>query len=132
MDELTIGKECTILFRVEEPQTALAMGSGTLPVLATPAVAAGMEQAACQLLQPYLEEGITTVGTMLSLSHVSASPVGADISAKAVLTGMDGRKYSFALAAYDNAGLIAEGKHERFAVKADSFVRKTENKLKGR
>ena len=129
MDELTIGKECTILFRVEEPQTALAMGSGTLPVLATPAVAALMEQAACTMLTPYLPEGITTVGTELTIRHISASPIGADISATAVLTEIDGRCYRFDVKAFDNGGLIAKGTHTRFSVKSDSFVQKAAQKI---
>lgn len=129
MNELKIGSENTVSLKVTENVTALSMQSGTLKVLATPAVSALMEKAAWELLQPYLAQGMTTVGTMISLEHVSASPVGADITAKAVLTAVDGRKYSFDIFAYDNAGLIAQGKHERFCVYEEKFMQKTNAKI---
>ncbi len=129
MNELVIGAEYTVTALVQESNTAYTMGSGTLPVFATPAVAALMEQAAYKLVQPFLDDGITTVGTMLTLRHLSASPIGAEISAKAVLKELDGRHYVFEVSAYDCAGLIADGKHERFSVKTEGFLRKTQAKL---
>ena len=88
-----------------------------------------MEKAAFELIQPYLDEGITTVGTMISLEHISASPIGAKITAKAVLSSFEGRKFCFDISAYDNAGLIAQGKHERFSVKTESFMKKANAKI---
>ena len=129
MKELKIGSENTVTSRVTTQNTASAMGSGTLDVFATPAVAALMEKAASELVEPFMDEGITTVGTLLSLRHLSASPLGADISAKAVLLETDGRKFSFEVSAYDNAGLIAEGKHERCSVKTESFMDKAVKKI---
>jgi len=129
MKELITGTETTVKDTVSDRNTALTMGSGTLPVLATPAVAALMEQAACTMLTPYLPEGITTVGTELAIRHISASPIGADISATAVLTEIDGRCYRFDVKAFDNGGLIAEGTHTRFSVKSDSFVQKAAQKI---
>ncbi len=129
MKGLKIGAENTVSAKVTPKNTALAMQSGTLEVFATPSVSALMEKAACELVQPFLDEGITTVGTMISLEHISASPVGADITAKAVLTDVDGRKFSFDIFAYDNAGLIAQGKHERFSVKAEKFMQKANSKI---
>ncbi len=129
MNTIKIGTENTAAVTVDSTNTAKTMGSGSLEVFATPAVAALIERAACELVQPMLDEGITTVGTLLSINHVSASPIGAEITAKAVLTAIDGRKFCFDVSAYDNAGLIAEGKHERFSVKADSFMRKAQAKL---
>lgn len=124
-----INTEYTVSEKVDKTNIALTVGSGTLEVLATPSVIALMEQAASQLVQPYLDEGITTVGTMIAAEHLSASPIGADITAKAILTGIDGRKYSFDLFAYDNAGLIAKGRHERFSVKSESFLKKANDKI---
>ncbi len=129
MNELKIGTENTVCFTVSQALTAFSMQSGTLEVLATPAVSAFMEKAACELVQPSLAEGMTTVGTMISLEHLSASPVGAEITAKAVLTAVDGRKYSFDIFAYDKAGLIAQGKHERFSIYAEKFMQKTQSKF---
>ncbi len=130
MTELKIGMEYTVSAKVTPSNTALAMQSGTLEVFATPAVSALMEKAAFQLVQPCLDEGITTVGTMIFLEHISASPIGADITAKAVLTDMNGRKFYFDIFAYDNAGLIAQGKHERFSVKIEKFMQKTNSKIR--
>lgn len=129
MSELKIGMENTVSLKVGIADTAKEMESGTLEVLATPRVSALMEKAACELIQPYLDDGITTVGTMISVSHISASPTGADITAKAVLKEIDGRKYTFEISAYDNAGLIANGTHERFSVKISSFMQRTNSKL---
>lgn len=131
MEELTLGTEMTITVAVEEKDTAIQIGSGSLRVLATPRVAALMEQAACALLAPFLEEGVTTVGTHIAVSHISATPVGGTVRVTAVLTQAEGRKYAFSVTAYDNAGLIAEGTHERFAVNTERFMQKTDAKLNG-
>ncbi len=129
MDKIISEAESTVYTKADSSNTALTMGSGSLEVFATPAVVALMEKAACQAIADKLEEGITTVGTMMWVEHVSASPIGADISASAVLTGTDGRKFFFDVFAYDNAGLIAKGKHERFSVNAERFMNKTNQKL---
>ena len=129
MKELRIGTEASVSAVVSKDNTAEQMGSGSLPVFATPAVAALMEKAACEVLDEYLEDGITTVGTHISISHISPSPIGAQITASARLTETDGRRYVFEVSAYDNAGPIAKGTHERFSVKAESFMRKVESKL---
>lgn len=130
MTELKIGMKHTLNIIVEPSHLAVNVGSGTLEVLATPAVASFMEQAAWQLLQPYLEEGITTVGTKISIEHISATPLNAEIQVSAKLTEIDGRKYTFELSAQDNAGIIAKGTHERFAVKSEKFMEKTLTKIK--
>ena len=129
MDKLNIGIENTVSAKVNKTNTALAMGSGGLEVFATPAVSALMEKAAFELVQPYLDEGITTVGTMINIEHISASPIGADITAKAILISFEGRKFCFDISAYDNSGLIAQGKHERFSIKTDSFMKKANAKI---
>lgn len=130
MTELKIGMKHTLNIIVEPSHLAVNVGSGTLEVLATPAVASFMEQAAWLLLQPYLEEGITTVGTKISIEHISATPLNAEIQVSAKLTEIDGRKYTFELSAQDNAGIIAKGTHERFAVKSEKFMEKTLTKIK--
>jgi predicted thioesterase len=77
-----------------------------------------------------LDEGASTVGTSLNISHLSATPVGMRVKAVATVTGIDGRKISFDLKAYDETGLIGEGTHERFVVFSEKFVAKTYSKLK--
>lgn len=129
LNDLKTGTENTVFSQVDTPITAASMGSGSLDVLATPAVVALMEKAACELLAPYLDEGLTTVGTKISINHTSASPKGASIKATAVLTEIDGRRFCFDVFAYDNAGLIARGTHERYSVKWEYFMKKTLDKL---
>lgn len=114
---------------VTESLTASAMGSGTLKVFATPAMTALMEKACFECVAPYLDEGITTVGTSLNIEHTAATPVGMKVKAKGTLTETDGRKLVFEVEAYDEKGLIGKGTHERFTVKSESFTEKTYSKL---
>lgn len=113
---------------VSEDNTAIKMGSGTLPVFATPAMVATVEKAAWSSVAGELDEGQSTVGTAMSLSHESATPVGLKITAKTTLTAIDRRKLTFSWEAYDEAGIIGRGTHERFIVDNEKFVSKAERK----
>lgn len=126
MAEKTISKT----IKVEEENLACAMGSGSLMVLATPAVVALMENAALELAQNELaDEELTTVGTMISIEHISPTPMGAEVTAKAILTKVDGRMFYFDVEAYDKKGLIAKGTHTRVSVKAEKFQAKADGKF---
>ncbi len=114
----------------DEAHSARAVGSGLLPVLATPAMLALMEQAAASALEPFLPEGWTSVGISLNVQHTSATPLGMTFRAEAEVTALDGRKITFALHAYDEAGEIGHGVHERFAVESEPFLAKAEKKVK--
>ena len=114
---------------VTEENTAKTMGSGSLDVLATPAMVAMMEHAACLALEDALEPGLTTVGVEMQVSHVSASPVGMKVWAEATLTQTDGRQYAFDITAYDTAGVIGKATHKRASVKVEKFMVKTQTKL---
>ena len=116
---------------VTEDKTAAAAGSGTLPVYATPWMAALMEQAAQTSLQPYLTEEESSVGTHLSIDHLSATPVGMKVWAESEVTAVDGRKVCLNVAAYDEAGLIGKGTHERFIIAKDRFLTKAQAKKGG-
>ena len=96
--------------------TATAVGSGVLEVFATPCMLALMEKTACDSVIPYLEEGWGTVGTKVEISHVAATPIGMTVRCESELTRVDGRRLEFTVKAYDDAGLIGEGPHERFLV----------------
>ncbi|MBR4351927.1 MAG: thioesterase family protein [Bacteroidales bacterium] len=109
---------------VTESDTAKAMGSGSLPVLATPRLAALMENAAYKAVSPILDDGETTVGGELSLRHLAPSPVGAEVSATAVLERTEGRKFVFRLEARQGDTLIGEGTHTRFRVNTGKFLAK--------
>lgn len=114
---------------VTERDTALAHGSGTLEVFATPAMAAMMENTAMNSVAPYLNEGETTVGTLLDLKHLSATPVGCTATCESELIEVQGRRLVFKVTARDNKGLIGEGIHERFIVLAEKIVNKAKDKL---
>ena len=105
------------------------MGSGGLRVYATPRMTAMMEFTAWSSVEPFMEEGMGTVGTRLEVSHLAASPVGAHITYESVLTEIDRRRLVFSVKAYDDAGLIGEGLHERFIIDNSKFMKKTESKL---
>lgn len=107
---------------VEAGDTAVAMGSGALPTLATPALVALCEQAAIGALQSVLPLGMTTVGTEIHIRHLTATPVGHNIKAEAVVTRVAGRKVHFRLLAHDEREKIAEGTHERFIIEAERFM----------
>lgn len=115
--------------QVDESRSAETMGSGSLRVYATPALVALMEHAACEALKGMLEDGVTTVGTQMNVSHVAATPMGMTVRAEAVLTAQEGRSYTFAIEAYDDAGLIGKAEHQRVAVKIDKFMARTNAKL---
>ena len=111
-----------------EEDTARALGSGTVPVLATPRMIALMEQAAVNAVQSELLPGQTTVGTRLDVTHDAATPVGMRVWAEAELTAIEGRKLTFAVAAFDDAGRIGGGTHQRFIIQTDKFLAKAQEK----
>ena len=126
--KMEVGTVHEINVTVEESMTAASMKSGNLDVLATPYMIALMEQASAELCQQFLPEGISTVGTMVNIQHLAATSLGAPVRTVATLTDFDGRKATFEVVAYDNAGVIGKGTHERFTIKIDSFIRKTEER----
>lgn len=116
--------------KVEEENLAVAMGSGSLRVLATPAVVALMENVAAELAQKELANNeLTTVGTMISVEHTSPTPLGAEVTATAKLTEADGRTFKFEVFAQDAKGEIARGTHTRVSVKAEKFQMKADGKF---
>ena len=121
-------KTFSVTVPVEEAATALSMKSGSLRVLATPALVALCEEAACGCAVPLLTEGKTSVGTEITLRHVAATPVGMRVTATATLTAFEGRELRFTLHAEDECGLIGEGTHTRFIVDADRFQQKADDK----
>ena len=115
---------------VTEQNTAEAMGSGLVPVFATPCMIALMENAAAGAIQPHLESGEGSVGTRLDVSHDSATPIGRKVWAQAEVTAVEGRKITFAVTAFDEAGEIGRGIHERFVIQTEKFLTRTQSKLK--
>lgn len=126
--KMEVGAKHEICVTVEKNMTAASMKSGNLDVLATPYMIALMEQASAELTQQYLPDGISTVGTLVNISHLAATAMGAQVKVVSELVSFDGRKATFNVTAYDNAGVIGKGTHERFTIKIESFLRKTEER----
>ena len=114
---------------VNTTNTAIAAESGSLPVLGTPFMLALMEKATCEAVADLLEDDETTVGTAMNITHIKASAIGVVITAKAILTEVDGRKLTFHVTARnDKNELVGSGTVERFVVLAEKFLRKVEGK----
>lgn len=116
--------QLTKRYVVAESQTALAMGSGDMEVLATPALVCMMENTAMELASSRLGEGETTVGGSVSVSHVRPSAVGAAIEVSAELKSVEGRRLEFAVRATEGGNVVGEGTHVRFVVSRDRFLSK--------
>ena len=114
---------------VEKEDTAQQVGSGDLLVYATPCMVALMEGAACEAIAEGLSEGETSVGTELNIQHVSATPVGLEVYAKAEVTAVEGKVITFQVEAFDEAGTIGKGTHKRVVINAQRFLEKTYAKL---
>ena len=126
---IEIGMKGEVQSFVEREDTAAEVGSGSLLVYATPCMVALMEGAACEAIAAALGDNETTVGTELSIQHLSATPVGMDVRAEATVTAVDGRVISFEVAAYDEAGPIGKGTHKRALVSTQRFLDKAYAKL---
>ena len=120
------GRDETI---VCDSNTAAAVGSGMVPVFATPIMIALMEGAAAKTVLPYIAEDEGTVGTQLNVAHSAATPIGMKVWAEAAVTAVEGKKLTFDVAAFDEAGEIGRGTHERFIIKPEKFLAKCQAKL---
>ena len=113
---------------VTAEMSAARIGSGLVEVFATPMMVALIEQTCLESVLPYLEEGQGTVGTLVNVSHVSATPVGMRVWCESELTEVDRRRLVFKVKAYDECGLIGEGTHERFVIDNAKFMDKIKHK----
>lgn len=114
---------------VTEENTALAVGSGSLKVLATPAMICLVERAAAALVEKNLPPESTSVGIAINIKHTAPSPIGMNIRAEVKIVAIDGRKIIFDVAAFDERGEIGRGSHERFIVDRKNFQAKADAKL---
>lgn len=126
---ISIGITNEKVSKVTEDNTALSWGSGTLPVYATPAMVLLIEETASESVISDLQEGETTVGTLLDVKHTSASPIGMDVRCKTELVEVDRSRLRFKFTVLDGKGEIGVGYHERFIVKSEKFMVKAESKL---
>ena len=127
--EITIGMKGQAFTDVERTDTAKEVGSGDLLVYATPCMVALMEGAACEAIAEALKETETTVGTLLNIEHTSATPVGLEVRAEAVVVNVEGKVITFEVTAYDEIGEIGHGIHKRVVVNSQKFLDKAYSKL---
>lgn len=118
---MNIGDRYILETKVAENETAEILGSGGLPVYATPSMICHMELAAYRLAD---QNGHQTVGTKVNISHLKACRVGTEIKVTAELTEIDGRRLEYVVKVEDKDGLIGEGKHQRFIIDPARFMAK--------
>jgi predicted thioesterase len=124
-EALRPGLTACVELTVTEADTAIALGSGDVPVLATPRVLALLEEATVAATAGSLPAGATSVGPRVELAHLSATPVGRTVAADATLSTVDGRRLAFAVEVHDGEVLAARGVVERVVVDRERFVAKT-------
>lgn len=118
--------EKVLTFTVSQRMLAQSVGSGSLPVLATPTLCALFEKAAAALAQARLPQEQSTVGTALDIQHTAPTPLGATVQLRVVLTAQQGRQFSFTAEAKDPCGPCFSGTHSRVAVLSDRFLEKAQ------
>jgi fluoroacetyl-CoA thioesterase len=119
---LQVGARGDQTMLVTDDVTAVAMGSGSLPVFSTPSMIALMESAAVAAIDSMLPEGQSSVGIEVNVRHLSATPVGEEIIASAIVTQIDGKRITFEVRAWDGKELIGEGTHVRYIIDEVRFM----------
>lgn len=128
--KLDVGLEGEARALVTAENTAIAYGSGSVSVFATPAMVGLMEKAALSSVDPLLADGESTVGTRVDVQHLAATPVGMNVIARSKLVEVDGRRLLFEVEARDDQELVGKGKHERFVVPLEKFIARAGEKGK--
>ena len=114
---------------VSEEHTAPRVGSGAVHVLATPVMINLMEAAALAAVEELLPPGHQSLGTVLNVRHIAATPVGMRVRAAATVQRVDGRTIFFAVEARDEREVIGDGTHERVVVNVEKFDQRVQRKL---
>ncbi len=122
LSNVTVGLQESSRLTVGANDTARAMGSGSLDVLATPRLIALMENAAMNAVAPQLPEGITTVGVKMDMEHLRPSALGREVIAQARLQAVEGKRFVFSLEAKQGEEIIGKASHIRVAVDAEKFM----------
>jgi fluoroacetyl-CoA thioesterase len=119
------GLAATVALDVRDADTAVALRSGEVPVLATPRLIALCEEATVQAVAGKAPKGHTTVGMRVQLDHLAPTAVGQRVTAEARLDKIEGRRLTFSVSASDDRGLIGAGKVTRVVVDIEKFLDKT-------
>jgi fluoroacetyl-CoA thioesterase len=127
-NNVKIGMKAEKSEQVTQDTTAIKYGSGGVAVYATPAMIGLMEGTCLAAVDPFLPEGMATVGIDLNVKHLAATPVGMTVRATAELTEISGKRLTFSVTAYDEKEKIGEGTHQRYIIDVAKFVEKTNAK----
>lgn len=122
--ELTPGMKGEAITTVVRENTASFMGAGGVDALATPMMILLMENAASRAVAHALDPGYVTIGALVNVRHLDATPLGQRVRATAELVEIDGRRLVFKVEAYDEQKKIGEGQHERYIINLDRFLKK--------
>ncbi len=117
---------------VTEDRTARHIGSGSLRVFATPAMALLIERACVELLQPLLPEGMSTVGTALHVRHLAPTPLGMTVRAEVEVTAVEANRIRLRAEVWDEVERVGEAEHERAVIDVDRFLKRVQGKLERR
>ncbi len=121
------GLTASLTHVVEEADTAIAVGSGDVPVLATPRLIALAEAASIEALADHLTPDTTTVGYEVQLAHLAPTPVGGKVTIEATLESVEARRLTFRVSVNDTRGLVAAGKVTRVVVVRDRFIERAQS-----
>lgn len=121
-----LASECRLL--VKEENTAVHLGSGNVSALATPEMIRSMEKASVAAVDPLLPEGYKTVGILVNVRHLAATPMGMEVRVRAELIEVDGRRLVFRVEAHDEVEKVGEGEHHRMIINAAKFAEKVNKK----
>jgi fluoroacetyl-CoA thioesterase len=127
MDQLRVGLIGEAITTVTEDLTAYTIGSGSLDVYATPAMIALMEEACVAAIEPYLSEGLASVGIEVHTSHLSATPIGENITAIAEISAVDGKRVTLEVRAWDEQEMIGESTMVRYIIDVQTFLDRLDN-----
>lgn len=130
-ENLKIGLKNFVAQVVTENDTAVAVGSGSLKVLATPKLIVLVEKAAADLAEKVLPPEFTSVGTLINFEHTAPTPLNLKYRAEVEIAEIDGRKIIFEVTTFDERGEIGRGRHERFIVNREKFQAKADSKFSG-
>lgn len=117
---------------VSEELTAKHLGSGTVQVLATPAMIALMERTSHEAVERLLAPGQTTVGVLVTVRHLAATPLGMEVRTRSELVAVDGRKLTFNVEAFDAIEKVGDGTHERYIIDLARFEERLQRKREGK
>jgi predicted thioesterase len=128
MANIVPGLTNDIVVTVSEGMTASHLGSGSVAVLATPYMIALMESVSQQMVQPYLDANQTTVGVLVNVRHLAATPLGMTVHITSELVAVDGRRLTFKVEAHDAVDKCGEGVHERMIIDLARFEERLNKK----